>query len=121
MRIEKPLTFDRPDGAAITVAVKELTLEEIVAWLADPERLGVAGDEIVAAMVARLSDGDISLPDLGHFAGLDAATAKRLAPSELRQVIALVRQINDVFFWMQDVVVMSQQTPTGIWSEPAAS
>ncbi len=112
MRIEKTLTFDRPDGAAITVVVKELTLEEIVGWLADPARLVVADeDQVIAAMVARLSGGDVSLSDLRHFAGLDAAAAGHLAPSELRQVIAAAREINEVFFWMQDVLVLSQQTP----------
>jgi len=78
------------------VQIKELTLAEIRAWLADQGE----GD-VVDAMLF----DDCSLRDLTRLTDLQAAALEELAPSEIEELVNAAREVNWRFFAMREKIV----------------
>ncbi len=87
-----------------TATVKELTVAEIRAWLKDMENPNQAGlvddtvgavlfDELAFSELARMVDG-VTMEDMAD-----------LAPSEIRALIEVAKEVNADFFSMRDRVV----------------
>jgi len=88
-RVECPPS---PDPEA--VAVRELTVAEIRAWIKDP--FSGAEPDVVGALL--LSDTGLTLGDLQRFTDLDAAAVEAMTPTQLRRVADRVKEINADFF-----------------------
>jgi len=75
------------------VLVKEMTLAELRAWLAEAaSRLTVdLVDEVFA-------DQDILVSDIPLFSDLKADSLKDLAPSEIEPLVSAIREVNSRFF-----------------------
>ncbi len=80
--------------APLAVTVRELTVEEIRTWLADIQAAPVGPIDMIDEMLLR----DISLPDLMRMTSLTADQVAKLGPSKLKEVEAVVREINEAFF-----------------------
>jgi hypothetical protein len=75
------------------VLVKELTLAELRAWLAElPAR---AGSDLVDDLFA---DQDLALADLPVFSDFPAEALGDYAPSELAPLVESIREVNAHFF-----------------------
>jgi len=77
----------------VPVVVKELKVREIRAWLADKANLG----DVVDVQLFE----DLSLSDLSVLTDLSSDTVEELAPSQIRELIAVVREVNPDFFAMR--------------------
>lgn len=79
----------------VTATVKELTVAEIRAWLKDLE----AADETEEPDLIGLAlFEEVSLDDLRKMVSITAEEADNLAPSELRQLIEVAKELNADFF-----------------------
>lgn len=78
---------------AVAVTVRELTVLQVRSWLADTiapkEQLDVV-DQVLFS--------ECSLSDLQRMTSLTLEQINQLRPSELRQVIALCKELNPDFF-----------------------
>ena len=86
-----------------TVLVRELTVDELRAWMSDQQ--GVA--DLVDTL---FEDMDLSLADFPAFSDLSAAEVGGLAPSQLEHVAALIREVNQRFFgiWQRRLAEVRQ-------------
>lgn len=79
--------------APLAVTVRELTVSEIRAWLADVQKASDSVD-VIDVMLLR----DVSLQDVQRMSSLTAEQVEGLAPSHLRKVVADARELNEDFF-----------------------
>jgi hypothetical protein len=86
MRIVKTVPIGGRD-----VTVKELTVGEIRAWLAD---MGADGDDVVSVALFE----DATLADLSRMSDITAEEIAAAAPSELAAVLDMMRAVNKDFF-----------------------
>ena len=121
MRVEKTLKFERPEGEApVCVTVKELTVAEMRAWLADASRLDTTPFDLL--LLEAVSDGEMVPADLLRFTDLtDYASLDGYSPSQLRQVVAAVKEVNGAFFVIQARLGLLAPMLSGTWSEPPAA
>lgn len=82
------------DADLAAVAVRELTVGEIRAWLKEP--FAGAEPDVVGALL--LADTGMTLADLQRFTTLDAATLEAATPSALRALALRVKEVNADFF-----------------------
>lgn len=75
------------------VLVKELTLEELRAWLAESAKRATLDlvDELFA-------DQDILVSDIPFFSDATAEVLEGLSPSEIAPLVAAIREVNERFF-----------------------
>lgn len=90
MRITKELALGEQ-----VVTVKELTLSEIRGWLAEGERSGER--DVVDALLL----DDCPLDDLLRFCSATPDELDRLTQSELRELVAEVKELNPDFFGLR--------------------
>ena len=87
------------------VVVREMTVAEIRAWLGGK----TGGEDVVDSFLF----DELSLPDLCQMSTLGMADIDQLAPSEISQVIAEAKKVNEDFFEMrQRLVKIGQQVMT---------
>lgn len=79
------------------VVVRELTVGEIRAWLADKEQPG----NLVDSMLIE----DISLSDLLILSDLTMADIEDMTPGEIDLVIGIAKEINVTFFAMRGKIL----------------
>lgn len=89
------------DIAGRAVTVKELTVGEIRQWLKALEGGAGSVDVIGGALFE-----DLTFADLQRFTDLAVAEFDAWAPSELRQLIALIKEINPDFFLLRGRLVV---------------
>ena len=75
--------------ADIDYQVKELTVAEIRAWIADPGTLDAVDAWLLDAAV---------LPDIKVCTSLSPAQIDSLTPSQCEEVLAAIRKVNPAFF-----------------------
>lgn len=86
--------------APLAVTVRELTVGEIRAWLKDLQsesaeiQSGRMEPDLIDVMLLR----DVSLQDVRRMSSLTAEQVEGLAPSQLRDVVAAARELNEDFF-----------------------
>jgi len=112
----KTKTVQLADGAKITV--RELSLEEIDDWLADRIAESEANNSPSAAERAAKSVGvdmllfpdQVNLDDVARMVDIDQFAFRKLAPSDLQEIIPVAKEVNPVFFdlWAR----MYAPTPT---------
>ena len=93
MRIVKTILQDAAAGA---VQVKELTLGECRAWLADETRYLVASFDY--HLLGVLSDYDLLPQDLVRFSDLAEDKIDAYFPSELSALVVAIKEVNRAFF-----------------------
>lgn len=88
MRVIKEISIDDRK-----VLVKELTLEEIHAWLQQ------ATQRMTLDLVDELfGDQDVMIPDIPSFSDISENDLRKLAPSEIAPLVAMIREVNARFF-----------------------
>ena len=80
-------------GERKKVLVRELTLAELRVWLA--EQAGKASVDIVDEV---FPDADLRISDLPYFCDLSAEDLAGRSPSEIKPIIAAIREVNADFF-----------------------
>lgn len=88
-----------------TVTVKELTVGEIRQWLAGLRARPESADLVDVALLA-----DIHLDDLLLASDLDKDGLDRLTQSELRELLATVREVNPDFFGLRARLLAASST-----------
>lgn len=85
------------------VLVRELTVDELRAWLS-----GHQGE--VDLVDTLFEDMDLSLADFPAFSDLSAAEVGSYAPSQLESVANLIREVNQHFFviWQRRLALVRQ-------------
>lgn len=78
-----------------TVVVRELTVGELRAWLKGLEAKLARGDLIDALLLE-----DFALLDFALFTDLPPGAIDELAPSQLRELLAVIQEVNPDFFAM---------------------
>lgn len=104
-------------GGGGKVLIKELTLAEIRAWLA--ESAGRATLDIVDEI---FGDQDLLLSDIPSFTDLAAERLDGLAPSEIAPLVAGIREVNAHFFviWQRRLAEARGMTATAPINSPGA-
>lgn len=90
MRMTRALTLGEQ-----SITVKELTLGEIRAWLAENEREG--GRDVVDALLLE----DCPLDDLRRFCDCTPEQMNAMTQSELGELLAAAKDLNEYFFGMR--------------------
>lgn len=105
MRVEKTIA-----ALGREVRVRELTVAEIRRWLAD---VSTPSGEIDVA--DQLLFEDVALSELQRMTDLTDAEIGEAAPSELRPILALCREVNRDFFVLRNrlMVIGEQKMATG--------
>lgn len=88
--LTKPV--DLGDGQIVTV--RELTVGEIRAWLAEAEQATEAQMDVVGSLLL----GDVALADLARMTDISAAEMDALPLSAINQIKAVARGLNADFF-----------------------
>lgn len=101
------------------VLVRELTMAELRVWLS--EQAGKPSADIVDEL---FPDDDLRISDLPFFCDLSQDDLAGYAPSEIKPIIAAIREVNADFFpiWHRRLIEVNQliaQTASSIAS-PAA-
>ena len=94
------------------VTVRELTVGEIRAWLKQVERREDAEASEVDAVGLALFE-DITFEDLQRLTTLKAKALDALAPSELRALIDVAKELNADFFAMRRRLLQLGQAVVG--------
>jgi hypothetical protein len=100
------------------VLIKELTLGDLRAWLAECARSSTTDlvDEVFA-------DQDLLVSDLPAFCDLATTDLEGLAPSEIAPVVQAIREVNERFFviWRRRLaaVMGAPATPPAALPEPS--
>lgn len=89
MRVIREIKLD-----SRAIVVKELTVEEIRAWLFSK----VSPGDLVDSMLF----DEFALSDLEVLTDLTAAEINALAPSEIEKVLPVVKEVNARFFVMRE-------------------
>ena len=76
-----------------SVTVRELTVLQVRNWLAEVVQPSVQSDIVDQALF-----GDCALSDLQRMTSLSSEQIDQLRPSQLREVIALCKELNPDFF-----------------------
>lgn len=90
----RTLTLREGSDAPVAVTVRELSVAEIRAWMAQSQEAAQALPDLVDNLLLP----GVALPDLTHLSSLTAAQIETLTPSELDQVLTAAREINRHFF-----------------------
>jgi hypothetical protein len=96
LAVTRTVVIGEGGEAPLAVTVRELTVGEIRAWLADVQAASDAVD-IVDVMLLR----DVSLQDVQRMSSLTAEQVEALAPSQIRTVVAAARELNEDFFGLR--------------------
>lgn len=88
----RTVTLREGTTAPVAVTVRELTVAEIRAWMADA-KVPAQPD-----LVDNLLLPGAALPDLTHLSSLTAEQIDLLTPSELERVLAEAKEMNSHFF-----------------------
>jgi len=100
------------------VLIRELTLGDLRAWLAECARRGTVDlvDELFA-------DQDLLVGDLAAFCDLSPVELEGMAPSEIAPVVQAIREVNERFFviWRRRLaaVMGSPAIPPAALPEPS--
>lgn len=84
------------------VIVREMTVMQVRQWLADMQQLGDQRDLIGEALL-----GECALSDLQRMTTLTAAAIDALRPSQLREVLAVCKELNPDFFGLMRRLAMA--------------
>lgn len=80
---------------SLTITVKELTVAEVRGWLNEPT-LGDAPEfDIITGL---LSFDGIGMEEIHRFTDLKKDQVEQLTPSMLKQLAAVIKELNSVFF-----------------------
>lgn len=79
----------------LTVTVKELTVAEVRAWLNEPAKADTPEFDILTGLMS--FDG-IGMEEIHRFTDLKKEMVENLPPSCLKQIAAVIKEINTVFF-----------------------
>lgn len=96
------------------VLVKELTLAELRAWLAE------AASRLTLDLVDEVfADQDVLVSDIPFFSDLSVEALKGLAPSEIEPLVTMIREVNARFFvtWRRRLAAVTglpATAPTGL-------
>lgn len=93
LAVTRTVVIGEGGDAPLAVTVRELTVSEIRAWLADVQKASDSVD-VIDVMLLR----DVSLQDVQRMSSLAAEQVEGLAPSQLREVVAAARELNEDFF-----------------------
>lgn len=93
LAVTRTVVIGEGGEAPLAVTVRELTVSEIRAWLADVQKASDSVD-VIDVMLLR----DVSLQDVQRMSSLTAEQVEGLAPSHLRKVVADARELNEDFF-----------------------
>lgn len=100
----------------LTFTAKELTVEEIAAWVdakINPSGRVDTGADLVALL---LPVGELVLGDLFRMTDLTMDQVRGLAPGELEAVVGHCKELNQSFFAMAGLVAKSAETTDAIGS-----
>ncbi|WP_033998010.1 hypothetical protein [Pseudomonas paraeruginosa] len=89
-----------------SVLVRELTVLQVRDWLAEMQQPGTPRDPVDEALFP-----ECSLTDLQRMTSLTAADIDQLRPSQLREVLALCKELNPSFFAFMGLVTRSPGAP----------
>jgi hypothetical protein len=91
--------------AGITVTVREITVNDIRAWLINAES---ASNDIVGQLII---DG-VSLDEICRCSDLTEKQAGKLTPSELCEITQLCKELNPYFFALRERLKFAPATLT---------
>ena len=118
MRIEKTLPL-----SGGPVIVRELTVGDLRAWLADSGRYE-AGSFIRTVfddlLLTPLLGPDLLPADVARFSDFDATKIDGYSPSEIALIANTIREVNGAFFVVQAGLARMQPPPSTASNAPAA-
>lgn len=79
----------------LTVTVKELTVAEVRAWLNEPAKAEEPEFDLLTGL---LSFDGIGMEEIHRFTDLQKEKVEQLPPSALKQIAAVIKELNTVFF-----------------------
>ena len=91
LTVNRIVVLGEGSDAPLAVTVRELTVAEIRAWIAESQE---ASPDLVNNLLLR----DVALEDLTHLSSLTAEQIDQLAPSQLQEVLDVAREVNTHFF-----------------------
>ena len=99
LAVTRTVVIGEGGDAPLAVTVRELTVAEIRAWLADVQQ--AQGADLVDVLLLK----DTTLQDLMRMSSLSMDQINQLTPSQLRAVLDTAREINADFFVLRGGIV----------------
>ena len=99
LAVTRTVVIGEGGDAPLAVTVRELTVAEIRAWLADVQQ--AQGADLVDVLLLK----DVALQDITRMSSLSMDQINTLTPSQLRAVLDAAREINADFFALRGGIV----------------